>query len=90
MSDINETLQDRKSTHGDFTDHSSVAQKLKRAAYEGKNTYQLVDFEREAIDMILHKIARIMTGNPHHADHWHDIIGYAKLVEDRLIQNDTK
>jgi hypothetical protein len=39
--------------------------------------------QREALDMILHKIARIVNGNPNETDHWHDIAGYATLVEQR-------
>ena len=34
--------------------------------------------------MILHKIGRILNGDPNYADSWHDIAGYAKLVEDEL------
>ena len=39
---------------------------------------------REALGMIQHKIARILNGDPTYADSWHDIAGYAKLVDDRL------
>jgi hypothetical protein len=35
---------------------------------------------REALDMILHKISRICTGDPTFKDHWVDIVGYATLV----------
>jgi len=38
----------------------------------------------EALDMIAHKIARILNGDPNYADSWDDIAGYAKLVGDRL------
>jgi hypothetical protein len=34
--------------------------------------------------MIIHKIGRIVTGNPDVPDHWLDIEGYARLVRDRL------
>jgi len=40
--------------------------------------------QQEAIDMILHKIARIVNGNPNYKDSWTDIIGYATLIERRL------
>lgn len=40
--------------------------------------------QREALDMIFHKIGRIVCGDPNYADSWHDIAGYAKLVENRL------
>ena len=31
--------------------------------------------------MILHKIARAVTGDAFYADTWHDIAGYALLIE---------
>ena len=39
---------------------------------------------REAVDMILHKLARVLNGDPNYADNWHDIQCYAKLVEQRI------
>jgi hypothetical protein len=36
------------------------------------------------MDMIMHKIGRIVNGDPDYADSWVDIAGYAKLVADRL------
>jgi hypothetical protein len=32
----------------------------------------------------MHKVARILNGDPDYADSWRDIIGYARLVEKRL------
>lgn len=40
--------------------------------------------QKEALSMIFSKIARILNGDPDHIDSWHDIAGYATLVEDRL------
>jgi hypothetical protein len=40
--------------------------------------------QQEALDMIAHKIARILNGDPNYADSWVDIAGYAQLVADRL------
>lgn len=79
---VTKTLEDRKKTHGDFTVHAEIAQSLKEitGSYDG----ELNHVQREAVDMILHKIARILAGNPNEKDHWHDIAGYAKLVEDRI------
>ena len=34
--------------------------------------------------MIQHKIARILNGDLRYADSWHDIAGYATLVDKRL------
>jgi hypothetical protein len=41
--------------------------------------------QREALEMIAHKISRILAGDPHFADHWTDISGYARLVERQLL-----
>jgi hypothetical protein len=39
---------------------------------------------KEALDMVAHKIGRILNGDPTYTDSWHDIAGYSKLVEDEL------
>jgi hypothetical protein len=36
------------------------------------------------LEMIAHKIARVLNGNPDHHDHWHDISGYAQCAAERL------
>jgi hypothetical protein len=36
--------------------------------------------QREALDYIAGKLARILSGQPGYADHWDDIAGYAKLA----------
>jgi len=38
----------------------------------------------ESLEMQMHKVARILNGDPDYADSWDDIAGYAKLVGDRL------
>lgn len=83
---IEETLAERQNTHGRFTDHAIVAQALKREMQNSKNYAEcnLSAAHKEALDMIQHKIARILSGDPNVADHWHDIGGYAKLVEDLI------
>lgn len=83
MTDIRETLAERGVLHGDFTDHANVTQKLKDIIRGGRNYGKCDLHEREALDMIAHKIGRIVSGNPHVHDHWHDIAGYATLSADR-------
>ena len=46
---------------------------------------KLASDQRETLDMIAHKIGRILNGDPNYHDSWHDIIGYTKLVADRLV-----
>ena len=81
MTDI---LDEREKTHGDFYCVAGTAQELKDVMRRGKNWKTLDDTQREALEMIASKIGRIMSGNPHEADHWRDIAGYATLVEQWL------
>lgn len=76
---VQETLKEREQTHGSFKEHATVTQELKQVLY----TYNkgLCYEHTEALDMIFHKIGRILAGNPYHKDHWHDIAGYALLAE---------
>ncbi len=85
MPDIKDTLALRKSTHGDFRANAEASQSLKLiiGQYEATST---VSYHLEALDAICAKIARIITGDPNHADSWHDIAGYATLVENILLK----
>lgn len=82
--DVAETLKERGSRYGKFIDHANRTIKIKEAIYQGTNYHKLETDQREALDMIAHKIGRILEGDPNYADSWHDIAGYAKLVDDRL------
>ena len=81
---IEKTLKQRQKTHGDFLTHALIAQSIKCQMFNAHGYGALDAMQREALDMIAHKIARILNGNPDVHDHWHDIAGYATLVGDRL------
>lgn len=40
--------------------------------------------KQQALTVIADKIARVLSGDPSYADNWHDMQGYARLVEERL------
>ena len=86
MANLEETLQDRGNRYGRFVDHAAITQELKATirAHALVAGARIEPDQREALDMICHKIGRIVCGDPNYADSWHDIAGYAKLVEDRL------
>lgn len=90
MQEITKTLEERGKTHGDFSDNAKISQELKHAIRIGVRFTDLSDIQREALDMICHKISRIVSGNPNEPDHWRDIAGYATLVEQRLIHTDEE
>ena len=80
---IQQTLSERGSIHGPFPRHAEAAQSLKDvvASLLKINKKTLCDEHLEALEMICHKIGRIIAGNELHKDHWHDIAGYATLGE---------
>ena len=81
---IDKVLAERGSRYGEFSAHAMITQNIKRAMYDSPNWRTLSDDKKEALEMIAHKIGRILNGDPNYADSWTDIIGYAKLVEDTL------
>lgn len=84
MTDIDQILEERGKRYGDFARHAEITQRLKRLMFSIKDRAQLDDDQVEALEMIAHKIGRILNGDPDYADSWDDIAGYAKLVADRL------
>lgn len=84
LTNIDEVLTERGSRYGSFTGHADVTQKIKHVLTRGQNWHKLQDDQKEALEMIAHKIGRIVNGDPDYADSWVDIAGYAKLVSDRL------
>lgn len=81
---VNNTLEQRGNRYGDFVDNGYISQSLKSIARKGTSWEKLAPDQKESIEMILHKIARIVNGDPNYSDSWHDIAGYAQLVENRL------
>ena len=84
--DLNSVLDDRGDRYGQFTGHAKVTQDFKGllAMHLKARSKNLSDDQQEALDMIFHKIGRIVNGDANYADSWIDIAGYAKLVSDRL------
>lgn len=82
--DLDATLSERGDRYGKFTGHARVTQNLKRVMFAHRSRADLDDDMIEALEMIAHKIGRILNGDPTYADSWVDLAGYAKLVADRL------
>lgn len=107
MSNIQDTLNERGNRYGDFTDHAAIAQGLQKVMQRAQRKSPVIgndarplawdcltDVQRQALTVIADKIARILSGDPNYADNWHDIQGYAQLVEERLpatvaVRNDS-
>ena len=86
---IEKVLAERGSRYGEFVDHAFITQSIKSAMVNSPNWKRLSDDMKESLEMIAHKIGRILNGDPEYIDSWTDIVGYAKLVEDYLIKKES-
>ena len=76
-----EVLKERGDRYGTFQGNAAISTSMKGIARKSPSWEDMDDVQREGLDMILHKIARILNGDPGYADNWTDIAGYAQLVE---------
>lgn len=83
---VENILDERGERYGKFEGHAVISQGLKFILnYElDRRNKKLSDDQQEALEMICHKIARIINGDQNYSDSWIDIAGYATLVADRL------
>lgn len=81
---VDNTLQARGSIYGDYSNNARVTQGIMKLLMTGENAKALDANHLEGLHMIAHKMSRIVNGDPDYKDSWHDIQGYAKLVEDRI------
>lgn len=86
---VNQILREREKTHGNFRVHATTSQMLKNVIND-RSTNELTSSKREALEMIAHKMARILSGNSDTIDHWDDIAGYATLVANELRDNENE
>jgi len=86
MAKIEEALLERKNMYGDFEDHARISQELKhlfeiQLEEKGK---KLPPYQKEAVDMVFHKLARVVNGDNYYIDSWRDIVGYMQRVVEIL------
>lgn len=78
-------LEERQKTHGEFKDNAGLSQMLKEHLRRGISYEACTAPQKEALDMICLKLSRICS-NPNVVDHWDDIAGYATLAAKELRQ----
>ena len=87
MTTIQETLDARGKIYGEFATHAIISQALKQAMWlNSPNWFKLPADTREALEMIQHKIARILNGDPEYDDNFRDLAGYSQLVLNRILR----
>jgi len=82
---IQNTLAEREKQHGPFIKHCDIEIKLRRILEDELRGSCLTDIQYIGLSMIIHKIARILNRGNNHSDTWHDIAGYATLVEQSIL-----
>jgi hypothetical protein len=82
--EVTNTLAERGKRYGEFADHAKISQGMKEVMRETSGWQRLSADQKEALEMIVHKIGRILNGDPNYGDSWHDIAGYSVLVEQNL------
>lgn len=75
---------ERGSRYGKFKDGADIMQSLKDVMRDVDGWNNLTASQKEALDMIQHKIGRILNGDPTYDDSWKDISGYAMLIVNEL------
>jgi hypothetical protein len=86
MKDITETLGQREGRYGEYVKVAATAQQLKETLRGGASWGIMEPYMQESLDLIANKLARIVNGDPFYDDSWHDVGGYAKLVEIELTK----
>lgn len=81
---VDTILEERGKRYGPFDQHAEITWSIKSAMHVSEGWANLTDSQREALDMIAHKIGRILGGDPNWKDSWDDIAGYATLVAKQL------
>jgi hypothetical protein len=86
---VDALVDERAGAYGKFKDLAEVSQRFKDSLQYfliTRNKYLAPD-QQEALDMIFHKVARIINGDADYVDSWKDVAGYATLIADRLEGN---
>ena len=79
---LNQILTERGDRYGRFVDHAKISQELKRLIYRQLDARKqdLDDDQLEALEMICHKVARIINGDPDYSDSWRDVAGSRRAL----------
>lgn len=82
--DIPALIAERGARYGKFKDGAEIMQELKDVMRSVDGWSNLSPSQKEALDMIQHKIGRILNGDPNYDDNWKDVAGYATLIVNEL------
>lgn len=82
--ELEQTIAQRRGRYGPLIESGEVAMRLEDYLRSLPGWERLAYDQREALAMVMHKISRIMCGDPDYDDSWIDIAGYVQNVVNRL------
>ena len=83
---LDELLAQRAARYGTFEGTAHTAQALKRVMHDAPGWVLLTDTQREGLEMIQMKVARMLNGDPTYLDNIVDICGSAELVREAMTE----
>ncbi|MNM58843.1 hypothetical protein D3C81_700840 [compost metagenome] len=87
---MNEMLTQRGSRYGTLMASGQIAQDLEDYLRKLPNWELLAADQKESLSMIMHKVSRIMAGDPNWIDSWLDVAGYSTRVVERLQGEESR
>lgn len=85
---VEDTLKNRGSVYGDRNTQAIAEMHLKDYFRQQQSWNRMSANMQSTMDLIATKLSRILVGDPAYLDNWHDIAGYATLVEKELVPSD--
>lgn len=83
---VNDLIAERGKRYGKFSEGALIMRNLKLVMHSTEGWERLSNSQQEALDMIQHKIGRVLNGDPNYDDNWKDIAGYATLISNEVIE----
>lgn len=90
---IDETLNERGTRYGEFSKNADLSQSLKQTLHKAPNWNELPNYMKESLEMVMHKISRLLNGDFTYEDNVVDMLGYTQLMLDEMsrdFQEETK
>ena len=85
---IEAVLEERGARYGEFRGHAKVCQDLKAVMRDAPSWEKCNNSQKQSLEVIADKIARMLNGDPDYEDNWVDIIGYSQLILNELEEHD--
>jgi hypothetical protein len=82
--DVDAILGERGNRYGTFESNAKTCQLLKNVLHSQDGWYRLSYVQREAVEMMMHKISRLVNGDATYLDTVVDIAGYNQLMLEHM------